>query len=71
MHNGVYEWNTVSLLTSEMANEDVDREIRIEFFKSQKSGRHTNLGVINFNIAQLKENTLTFSLINRRGTDTK
>ena len=32
--NGTYNWNLVSMLTSEVANEDPEREIRIEFFKS-------------------------------------
>ena len=32
--NGRYHWNLVSMLTSEVANEDPEREIRLEFFKS-------------------------------------
>lgn len=32
--NGRFNWNLVSILTSELANEDPEREIRIEFFKS-------------------------------------
>ena len=32
--NGRYSWNLVSILTSELANEDPEREIRFEFFKS-------------------------------------
>lgn len=31
---GRFSWNLVSILTSELANEDPEREIRIEFFKS-------------------------------------
>lgn len=49
--NGRYKWNLVSILTSELANEDADREIRFEFFKSQKSGKHINLGYMVCNIA--------------------
>ena len=48
---GRFSWNLVSILTSELANEDPEREIRIEFFKSQKSGKHINLGYISCNIA--------------------
>ena len=48
---GRFTWNLVSLLTSEMANEDPEREIRFEFFKSQKSGKHINLGYFACNIA--------------------
>jgi hypothetical protein len=29
---GAYEWNEISLLTSELANEEPENEIRIEFF---------------------------------------
>ena len=32
--NGRFSWNLVSILTSELANEDPEREIRVEFFKS-------------------------------------
>ena len=49
-------------MTSELANEELEREIRIEFFKSQKSGKHTNLGYFTCNIAQLKENQREFNL---------
>ena len=52
--NDSFSWNHTSILTSELANEDPEREIRIEFFKSQKSGKHTNLGYISCNLAQLK-----------------
>jgi len=31
---GRYSWNLVSILTSDLADEDADREIRFEFFKS-------------------------------------
>ena len=55
----------VSLLTSEMANEDPEREIRFEFFKSQKSGKHINLGFFSCNIAQLKENQIQFPMTGR------
>jgi hypothetical protein len=48
---GRYSWNLVSILTSELANEDLEREIRFEFFKSQKSGKHINLGYFSCNIA--------------------
>ena len=49
--NGRYSWNLVSILTSELANEEPEREIRFEFFKSQKSGKHVNLGYFTCNLA--------------------
>lgn len=63
--NGRYTWNLVSILTSELANEEPEREIRVEFFKSQKSGKHINLGYFVCNIAQLKEGTLEFQLMGK------
>ena len=52
---GTFNWNFISLLTSELANEELEREIKIEFFKSSKNGRHANLGFITFTLVQLKE----------------
>lgn len=49
--NGSHKWNMVNLLTSELANDDVEREIRIEFFESAKSGKHVNRGFASFNLA--------------------
>lgn len=60
--NGRFSWNLVSILTSELANEDPEREIRVEFFKSQKSGKHVNLGYITCNIAMLREGQLQYQL---------
>lgn len=37
---GTFAWNFVSLLTSELANEELEREIKIEFFRSNKNGNH-------------------------------
>ena len=63
--NGRYSWNLVSILTSELANEDPEREIRFEFFKSQKSGKHVNLGYFSCNIAQLREGTVQHDIVGR------
>lgn len=62
---GRYTWNLVSILTSELANEELEREIRLEFFKSQKNGKHVNLGYATCNIAQLKEGQVTYELMGR------
>lgn len=37
---GVFEWAKFSLLTSTLCKEEIDREIRIDFYKSAKSGKH-------------------------------
>ena len=59
---GFFTWAPTQILTSELANEDAEREIKFEFFKSAKSGKHTNLGYISTNIAQLREGTKEFML---------
>jgi hypothetical protein len=50
-----------------LCNEDPDREIRLEFFKSQKSGIHTNLGFVNFTISALREGTREFPMLKKNG----
>jgi len=42
--NGFFEWNTVNILSSDLAGDDIEREVRIDFFISQKSGKHRHCG---------------------------
>ena len=49
--NNAYTWLPMSLLSSDMAGDDVDREIRIDFFNSQKSGKHRHRGQASFTLA--------------------
>ena len=42
--NGFFDWNQVNILSSDLAGDDIEREIRIDFFLSQKSGRHRHIG---------------------------
>lgn len=67
--HGTFKWNMVSILTNDICNEEPERDVRIEFFKSQKSGKHTNLGYITFNIAQLKEGTVDFTMQGKNKKD--
>ena len=69
--NGAFMWKPCSILTSELANEDPEREIRVEFFKSQKSGLNKNLGYISLNLGQLKEGTRDFPLLRTNGKPTE
>ena len=57
---GVYKWNLVNVLTSDIAGDDVDREVRIDFYNSQKSGKHKHCGQAAFTLGQLKENQTEF-----------
>jgi hypothetical protein len=39
-----FEFNQFSMLVSDLCAGDKEKEIKIEFFKSQKSGKHENVG---------------------------
>lgn len=49
-----YKWNKVSVLTSTLCKEEDTREIRIDFYKSMKNGRHINLGFVSTNLGMLR-----------------
>ena len=57
---GTFSWNLISILTGDLCNEEPEREIRLEFFKSSKTGKHKNLGFITCNMAQLKEGSYNY-----------
>lgn len=42
--SGTYSWNQVNILSADLAGDDIEREVRIEFFVSQKSGKHRHCG---------------------------
>lgn len=41
---GHYEWNKVNILSADLAGDDIEREVRIDFYLSQKSGKHKHVG---------------------------
>lgn len=48
---GAFEWNHVNML----AEDDIEREFRVDFYISQKSGSHKHCGQIQTTMGQLKE----------------
>ena len=52
----MFEFNQVVLMKSDMCGEDEAKDVKMEFFISQKNGRHKNIGNINFNVQELREN---------------
>lgn len=44
VRNGAYEWNIVNILSSDLAGDDIEREVRIDFYTSAKSGKHKHVG---------------------------
>mmetsp|Transcript_37509 Transcript_37509/g.49311 ORF Transcript_37509/g.49311 Transcript_37509/m.49311 type:complete len:163 (+) Transcript_37509:419-907(+) len=63
--NGAFEWLSLSLLTSDLAGDDVDREVRFDFYNSQKSGRHRHIAQVSFTLAQLREGTREYPLTDK------
>lgn len=48
--SGAFEWNLVSLLSSDLAGDDIEREIRIDFYVSAKSGKHSHCGQVSMTL---------------------
>ena len=43
--NGVYEWNLFSVLTTDVTTDNnIEQDFKFEFFKSEASGNHKNVG---------------------------
>lgn len=50
----VFKFNQFSLLVEDMCGGDLEKEVKLEFFKSQKNGKHQNLGSCLISIDELK-----------------
>lgn len=46
----IFEFNQFSLLVSDICGGDKEKEVKIEFFKSQKSGKHQNIGQVLYTV---------------------
>ena len=51
-----------------MCGDGIEREIKIEFFKSVPSGRHKLLDMLTLTLGQLKEGTAEYQLQKKKGT---
>jgi len=60
-------WSMTRMLTSMICAEEEDRDIKIEVFKSQKSGKHKNMGLASITLAQLREGAREIELKTPRG----
>lgn len=60
-----YKWNQVQLGCTDLCKDDVEREIKIEFFKSSTSGNHKNLGSTTMTLALLKSNQVDYEIVKK------
>lgn len=65
---GSFRWNLVQMGTSDLCKDDIEREIKVEFFRSVPSGKHKIIDSCTFNLAQLREGTIKYDLEKKRGT---
>ena len=54
--------------TTDLCKDQIELEVKIEFFRSVPSGRHRNLGQLTLSLAQLKEGTMEYALERKKGT---
>ena len=43
---GVHSWNQVQIGATDLCRDDIERQIKIEFFQSNTSGKHKFLGAV-------------------------
>ena len=53
-NDSIFKFNQFSLLVEDMCQGDTSKDIKMEFFKSQKNGKHQNLGQCLLTIDELK-----------------
>lgn len=65
---GSFRWNQVQIGTTDLCKDNIENEVKIEFFRSVTSGRHKNIGQLTLTLAQLKEGQKEYALDRKRGT---
>lgn len=56
----------MNILSADLAGDDIEREVRIDFYISQKSGKHRHCGQSAITLGQLKENTREFPITDKK-----
>lgn len=70
--NFSFLWNKVDLLTSTLCKEEDLREIKIEFFKSAKNGKHKYIGASTFTLYDLRINEKpNYPILNQKNKQQK
>ena len=66
---GAFRWNQVQLGSTDLCADNVERPIKIEFFKSVPSGKHKIIDMIDtITLAQLKSGTSNFEMKKKKGS---
>jgi len=54
------------LLSADLAGDEIEREVRIDFYSSAKSGKHSHVGQVPFTLAMLKEGTKEYTITDKK-----
>ena len=65
---GGHRFNQVQIGASDLCRDEIEREIKFEFFKSVPNGKHKNLGAVTLTLAMLKEGTAEHQISKKAGT---
>jgi hypothetical protein len=59
----LHKWNRCRILTSVLCKEEIDREIRVDFYKSQKNGNHKFLGNSTVTLTTFKSQKFNYPIL--------
>lgn len=63
-----FEFNQFSILVQDLCAGDKDKEVKIEFFQSNKNGRHKNLGSCLFTVNEAKNDVnIQLNVVKQKG----
>jgi len=62
MLNGVFKFDKLSILAASLCRNDPERPIKVELYKSSKSGNHELLGDTTLTLNHLQKEQITFDL---------
>jgi hypothetical protein len=53
-NGGIIDWNEAAIGTTDLCNDNVEQEIKFEFYRNEKSGSHKNMGHLTTTMGVLK-----------------
>ena len=70
--NGFYDWNIVNLCTTDVVKDgNIDLKFKIEFYQSNKSGLHKNIGSVDMTLLEVQSGQKEFEILDKRGKASK
>jgi len=54
------------LLSADLSGDDIEREVKIDFYTSAKSGKHSHVGMVPVTLAMLKEGQREYTITDKK-----